>query len=59
MEIVIEEEICENEEFLESFKNFFMVKFLLWSEELKVEECVCERFVNVVFIRVEDVKLWK
>lgn len=58
-ETATEEEIRENEELLESFKNSSMAKFLLRSEELKAEERARERLANAAPTRAEDAKLWK
>lgn len=54
-----EEEIRENAELLESFKNSSMAKFLVRSEELAAEERARERLANAVPTRPEDAKLWK
>lgn len=54
-----EEEIRENAELLNSFKNSSMAKFLVRSEELAAEERAKEKLANALPTRPEDAKLWK
>lgn len=54
-----EEEFRKNAEFLESFKNSEMAKFLLRSQELQAEELAREKLANAAPTRPEDAELWK
>jgi hypothetical protein len=57
--VATDEEIRENAELLEKFKDSEMARFLLRSEELRARELAREIRANATPTRPEDAELWK